>query len=42
MFVDRSALLWEIAPDKLTPEQLDCIAEHLIQKALAGTAEGSG
>jgi hypothetical protein len=36
MFVDRSALLWEIDPDKMTPEQLDVIAEHLIQKALAG------
>jgi hypothetical protein len=26
----------EIDPDKLTPSQLDRIAEHLIQKALAG------
>jgi hypothetical protein len=28
---------WDGQEDpKLTPEQLDCIAEHLIQKALAG------
>jgi hypothetical protein len=36
MFIDRSTLLWETDPDKMTPDQLDCIAEHLIQKALAG------
>jgi hypothetical protein len=34
MFVDRSALLWEIDPDKMTPEQLDKIADHLLKKAL--------
>jgi hypothetical protein len=28
--------LMDLDPDKLTPAQLDCIAEHLIQKALAG------
>jgi hypothetical protein len=39
MFVDRSALLWEMDPDKMTPEQLDCISEHLIKKALAGKPE---
>jgi hypothetical protein len=39
MFVDRSALLWEIDPDKLTPEQLDCIAEHLIKKALGNNPQ---
>ena len=27
-------LLWDIDPDKLTPAQLDKIAEHLIKKAL--------
>jgi hypothetical protein len=27
-------LLWEIDPDKLTPAQLDKIADHLIAKAL--------
>jgi len=26
--------LMDIDPDKLTPVQLDCIAEHLIKKAL--------
>jgi hypothetical protein len=31
--------LMDIDPDKLTPEQLDCIAEHLIKKALAGQPE---
>jgi hypothetical protein len=36
MFVDRAALLWELDPGKMTPEQLDCIANHLIEKALAG------
>jgi hypothetical protein len=36
MFVDCTALLWNLDPDKLTPEMLDKIAEHLIQKALAG------
>jgi hypothetical protein len=40
MFIDRSTLLWETDPDKMTPDQLDCIAEHLIQKALAGQPEG--
>ena len=39
MFVDRSALLWDIDPDKMTPEMLDKITEHLIQKALAGKPE---
>ena len=33
MFVDCTALLSDLDPDKLTPEQLDKIAE-LIQKAL--------
>jgi hypothetical protein len=28
--------LMDIAPDKLSPEMLDKIADHLIQKALAG------
>jgi len=31
--------LMDIDPDKLTPAQLDKIAEHLIQKALAGKPE---
>src|ERR1035438_705529 len=31
--------LMDMDPDKLTPEQLDCIAEHLIKKALAGQPE---
>jgi hypothetical protein len=39
MFVDRSALLWEMDPDKMTPDQLDCIAEHLLQKVLAGKSQ---
>jgi hypothetical protein len=39
MFVDRSALLWEIDPDKMTPEQLDCIADHLIAKSLGNNPE---
>jgi hypothetical protein len=26
--------MWEIAADKMTPEQLDCIADHLIAKVL--------
>jgi len=34
MFVHRSALLWETDPDKMTPDQLDVIADHLIRKAL--------
>jgi hypothetical protein len=34
MFVDRTALLWDLDPDKMTPDQLDVIAEHLIRKAL--------
>lgn len=34
MFVDRSALLWEIDPNKLTLRQLDVIAEHLIQRVV--------
>jgi hypothetical protein len=40
MFVDRSTLLWETDPDRMTPDQLDCIAERLLQKALAGQPEG--
>jgi hypothetical protein len=36
MFVDRSAVLWEMDPDKMTPAQLDRIAEHLLNKALGG------
>jgi hypothetical protein len=31
--------LMDIDPDKLTPAQLDRIAEHLIQKALTGKPE---
>ncbi len=34
MFVDRSASLWEIDPNKLTLRQLDVIAEHLIQRVV--------
>jgi hypothetical protein len=30
MFIDRSALLWETDPDKMTPDQLDVIADHLL------------
>jgi len=26
--------MWEIDLDKITPEQLDCIADHLLAKAL--------
>ena len=36
MFVDRSALLWETDPDKMTPDQLDVIADHLLSRALGG------
>jgi hypothetical protein len=36
MFVDCTALLSDLDPDKLSPEILDKLAEHLIQKALAG------
>jgi hypothetical protein len=32
MFVDRSALLWDIDPDKMKLEQLDCVANHLTEK----------
>ncbi|MGD0301651.1 MAG: hypothetical protein ABSE86_31625 [Bryobacteraceae bacterium] len=34
MFVDRSALLMDIDLDKMTPEILDKLADHLIAKAL--------
>jgi len=36
MFVDCTALLSDLDADKLSPEILDKLAEHLIQKALAG------
>jgi hypothetical protein len=36
MFVDRSALLWETDPDKMTPDQLDVIADHLLSRAFGG------
>jgi hypothetical protein len=36
MFVDCTALLSGLDADKLSPEILDKLAEHLIQKALAG------
>jgi hypothetical protein len=39
MFVDCTALLSDLDADKLSPEMLDKIAEHLIQKALAGKPE---
>ena len=32
--------LMDIDPDKSSPEMLDKIAEHLIQKALAGKSNG--
>ena len=38
MFADRSALLWEIDHDKMTPEQLDGIADHLIARVLGNRA----
>ena len=38
MFVDCTALLSDLDPDKMTPEMLDRIAEHLIQKALGPNA----
>ena len=38
MFVDCTALLSDLDPDKLSPEMLDKIAEHLIQKALGPNA----
>ena len=31
-------MLWETDPDKMTPEQLDCIADHLLKKALGENA----
>jgi hypothetical protein len=34
MFVDCTALLSDLDPDKLTPEVLDKLADHLIAKAL--------
>ncbi len=34
MFVDRTALLWDLDPDKLTPAQLDVIADHLLKQVL--------
>ena len=34
MFVDCTALLSDLDPGKLTPEVLDKLADHLIQKAL--------
>lgn len=36
MFVDRTALLWDLDPGKLTPAMLDKIADHLLNKALGG------
>ena len=36
---DRADELMEIDPDKLTPAQLDQIAEHLIKKALGDNPE---
>ncbi len=36
MFVDRSALLMDLDPAKLTPEVLDKLAEHLMNKAFNG------
>jgi hypothetical protein len=36
MFVDHSTLLWETDPDKMTPDQLDVIADHLLSRALGG------
>ena len=33
MFVDHTALLWDLDPDKMTPTQLDKIGEHLIRMA---------
>jgi hypothetical protein len=34
MFVDRSALLMDLDSDKMTPEILDKLDDHLIAKAL--------
>jgi hypothetical protein len=34
MFVDCTALLSDLDPDKMTPEVLDKLADHLIQRAL--------
>jgi hypothetical protein len=39
---EGSALPWEIDSDKLTPEQLDCIAEHLIKKSSVCQSRGGG
>jgi hypothetical protein len=41
MFVDCTALLSDLDPDKMTPEILDKISEHFIQKALAGKPTGA-
>ncbi len=38
--LEQTSLL-EIDPEKLTPRQLDVIAEHLIAKALAGKPEAA-
>jgi hypothetical protein len=34
MFVDRTALLWDLDPDKLTPEMMDKLADHMLKQAL--------
>jgi len=34
MFVDRTALQWDLDPSKMTIEQLDVIANHLLKSAL--------
>ena len=39
MFVDRTALLWDLDPNKMTPDQLDVIANHLLRQALPDLPE---
>jgi hypothetical protein len=34
MFVDRTALQWDLDPSKLTVEQLDVLIDHLLKKGL--------
>jgi hypothetical protein len=36
MFVDRTALQWDLDPRKMTAEQLDVICDAMIKKASGG------
>ena len=34
MFVDRSAILWDLDPSKLSSEQIEVLANHFLKRAL--------